>query len=418
MPADCNRRDFVKGAVAGVTAATFTARSYARILGANDRIQIGHIGCGDRGIAVHIANMIKHAPAENIEITAVCDPWQVARDKASALVKQSFGHEAKQFVSYRDLLNFKDVDAVMIGSTDHHHATQLEAAAKAGKHVYVEKPMARNMQELLRAYDAVKAAGVTVQAGTQIRSLGTSEGCRRLYQSGLLGKVSRIDQFRNSEKPYWYGYLKQDVKKEDVAWEEFLGNAPKRPFSPQRFSGWYGYLDYTDGPVINLGVHFIDLMLYITGAKFPSSCVCLDGLFTWKDEYGFDCPDHVEAIWEFPKEGFLMAYSTNFGNGSGKRLRIFGEKGVLNLDNWSAPTYSAEGGPKRDGGIRGVNPVEDVPGPDHFQDWLQCIRSGKAPRASIEAGYQQTVVGLMAVEAGKTRRAVRYDHEKRKIVTA
>jgi predicted dehydrogenase len=414
MATECNRRDFVKGAVAGVTAATLTARSYARVLGANDRIQIGQIGCGSRGIGVHMAGINKHGGAEKAEITAVCDPWSVVRENANGLVKEWYGHEAKQFVSYRDLLGFKDLDAVMIASCDHHHATQLEAAAKAGKHVYVEKPMARNMKELLASVDAVKAAGVTVQVGTQIRSLPTSEGCRRLYNAGagVLGKASRIDQYRNSEQPYWYGYLRE-VRKEDVVWEEFLMNAPKRAFDPHRYSGWYGYMDYTDGPVTNLGVHFIDLMHYITGAGYPESCVCMEGVFTWKDEYAFDCADHTEALWTYP-EGFIMAYSTNFGNGSGKRLRIFTEKGVLNLDNWAAPTYSAEGGPKRDGNIRGVKPVEEVEGPDHIQDWLQCMRSGKKTRASIEDGYHQTVVGLMAVEAAKHGR-MRYDHNKRQI---
>ncbi|MCX6908823.1 MAG: Gfo/Idh/MocA family oxidoreductase, partial [Verrucomicrobia bacterium] len=97
----------------------------------------------------------------------------------------------------------EDVDAVMIASLDHHHATQLEATAKAKKHVYVEKPMARNMEELCRAVDAVKAAGIVVQVGTQTRSLPSSTGCRELWKSGILGKASRIEQCRNGEKPYW-----------------------------------------------------------------------------------------------------------------------------------------------------------------------------------------------------------------------
>jgi predicted dehydrogenase len=412
MATECNRRDFVKGAVAGITAAKLTARSYGRVLGANDRIQIGQIGCGSRGIGVHMAGIQKHGGQENAEITAVCDPWSTVRERANELVKEWYGHEAKQFVSYRDLLGFKHLDAVVIASCDHHHATQLEAVAKAGKHVYVEKPIARNMEELIRAVDACQAAGITVQVGTQIRSLPTSEGCRRLYKSGLLGKASRLEQCRNSERPYWYDFLRE-VRKEDVVWEEFLMNAPKRAFDPHRYSGWYGYMDYTDGPVTNLGVHFIDLMHYITDAGFPESCVCMEGVFTWKDEYKFDCADHTEAIWTYP-DGFMMVYSTNFGNGSGSRLRIFAEKGVINLDNWAAPTYSAEGGPKRDGNVRGVRPVEEVPGPDHIQDWLQCIRSGAKTRASIEVGYHQTVPGLMAVEAAKRGR-MRYDHSERKI---
>jgi hypothetical protein len=175
MATECNRRDFVKGAVAGITAAKLTARSYGRVLGANDRIQIGQIGCGSRGIGVHMAGIQQYGGKENAEITAVCDPWSTVREKANELVKEWYGHEARQFVSYRDLLGFKHLDAVVIASCDHHHATQLEAVAKAGKHVYVEKPIARNMKELVRAVDACQAAGITVQVGTQIRSLPTSE---------------------------------------------------------------------------------------------------------------------------------------------------------------------------------------------------------------------------------------------------
>ena len=191
------------------------------------------------------------------------------------MCKEWYGTQVRQFSSYRDILACKDVDAVMIASPDHHHAMQLEATAKAGKHVYVEKPMARNMQELTAAVDAVKAAKIVVQVGTQTRSLPVMTGCHELWKSGLLGKASRIEQCRNSEKPYWYGYVKAhlpksaDVKQEDVDWKEFLGNAPERPFSADVLTGWYGYLDYTDGPVTNLGCHFIDLYSYITGRSSP-----------------------------------------------------------------------------------------------------------------------------------------------------
>jgi predicted dehydrogenase len=306
-----------------------------------------------------------------------------------------------------------DVDAVLIASPDHHHAIQLEAAAKTKKHAYVEKPMARNMPELLRAVDAVQAAGIVVQVGTQIRSLPTSTGCRELWKSGLLGKASRIEQCRNGERPYWYGFLK-DIKKEDIDWNEFLLDAPKRPFDPGVYSGWYGYLDYTDGPVANLGCHFIDLYNYIAGLQFPVSCVCNGGVFTWKDEHNFTCPDHVEALWVYP-EGLMVAYSSNFGNGGGSRHRYFCEKGQLILDNWSVPTYSAEGGPKRDGSIRGIVEVPSIETPDHFLDWLQCLRTGRPTRAPIEAGYQHSVACLMAVESFRSGRRTTFDPATRTI---
>jgi len=413
MNTNFNRRGFLKTAAGGATALSMTARSYGRILNANERIRLAQIGCGGRGIGAHMKGIHKHDKDQNVEYVAVADPWRIARENAAALCKEWYGTDVKKFVSYRDIMACKDVDAVLIASLDHHHSTHLEAAAKAKKHAYVEKPMARNMQELCRAVDAVKAAGIVVQVGTQVRSLPTSTGCRKLWQSGILGKASRLEQCRNGEKPYWYHYMKE-VKKEDVDWNEFLLDAPKRPFDPVLYSGWYGYLDYTDGPIANLGCHFIDLYNYITGVQFPATCVCNGGVFTWKDEHNFTCPDHVEALWVYP-ERLMVAYSSNFGNGGGSRHRYFCEKGQLILDKWNIPTYSAEGGPKRDGGIRGIKEVEAIDTPDHFLDWLQCLRSGKTTRAPIEAGYQHSVTCLMAVESYNSGRRTTYDHATRTI---
>jgi predicted dehydrogenase len=383
-------------------------------MGANDRIRIGIIGCGDRGQNAHMTGVQKHARAMNVEIVAVCDPWRVARETANAKVKEWFGRDARQFVSYRDLVQLKDLDAVMIASCDHQHETHLEAAARAGKHVYVEKPLAKSMERLRKACDAVKAAGVIVQVGTNTRSSPAAIGCRELYQSGLLGKASRIEQFRNSEKPYWYHYLK-DVRKEDVDWDEFLMDAPKRPFDPGVYSGWYGYREFSDGAIPGLASHFIDLVHFVTKAGFPQSCVCLGGTFTWNDEHRFTCPDHVEALWVYP-EGFMAAYSTDFGNDAGSRIRFACAKGTLNMEHlWTEPSYTAQGGPKRDGGIRGEHKVKPVECPDHFLNWLQCLRNGKTPVAPIDSGYQHAVACIMAVQSYDCGRRTVYDHQKREI---
>lgn len=411
-----NRREFIKVAAVSTTATAMSARSYGRVMGANDRIRLAQIGCGNRGITAHMKGVHAHDKAQNVEYVAVSDPWRLAREKAAALCKEWYGSTVKQAVSYRDILAMKDVDAVLIASLDHHHATHLEATAKAGKHAYIEKPIARTMAELTRSVEAVKAAGIVVQVGTQIRSLPTSTGCRQLWESGVLGKPSRIEQCRNGVKPYWYREAK-DLRAEDVDWNEFLMGAPRRPFDAGVYAGWYGYLDYTDGPVANLGCHFTDLYNYITGLGFPTSCVCHGGVFTWKDERKFTCPDHVEALWVYGQD-LMVAYSTNFGNGGGNRHRYFCEKGQLILDNWGAPTYTAEGGLKRDGSIRGVNEVAAVPGPDHYEDWLRCLRSGQPTRAPIEAGYLHAVTCLMAVESYKTGRRTTYDAKARVIRAA
>jgi len=410
---DMTRRGFLKTASVGTVAMSMSAASYARVKGANDRISIGIIGCGSRGLDAHMAGIYPFAKDQNIEVTAVCDPWRIRREMAAAKAKEQYGREARPFVSYRDVLALDDIDAVMIASPDHVHTLHLEAAAKAKKDVYCEKPISMDLESLKKAADAVKANNVVCQIGTQLRSLPSFTGCRELYKTGILGKVGRIEQCRNGEQPYWYHYLKE-AKEEDVDWKEFLHDRPMRPFSSVQFTGWYGFLDFSGGPVPGFASHYIDLVHYITGAQFPSSAVCLGGVYTWKDEYGFTCPDHVQALWTYP-EGFMVSYSTNFGNGGSNTFRILGDQGTLDMVNWTSPVLTAEGGSKNKGAIRGKKPIEDVPTDDHFLNWLKCLRSRETPNASIDAGYQHGVAILMATRAFETGERQVYDREKRKI---
>ena len=300
-----SRREFLRSVSGGAAALAVSATGYGRVLGANDRLSIGIIGCGDRGRNAHMTGVNKHAKEQNLEITAVCDVWSVAREKAVSLTREWYGRPAREFASYRDLLARKDIDAVMIASPDHVHTTHLEAAARAKKDAYCEKPLAMTLETLKSACDAVKAEGCVVQIGTQLRSSPSFTGCKALFETGAFGRVTRIEQRRNGTKPYWYAYLK-DARESEVAWSEFLADRPSRPFRADIFTGWYGYRDFSGGPVPGFASHFIDLVHYITGARFPSSAVAQGGIFTWKDEHGFTCPDHVQATWIYP-EGFLVS---------------------------------------------------------------------------------------------------------------
>lgn len=401
-------------AAAGVASA-FTARSYARIAGANERISLGLIGCGGRGYNAHMTGVHPHDKAQNVEFIAVSDPWRQRRERAAERAREWYGRAARQFVSHRDVIGLKDVDAVMIASPDHLHCLHLEAAIEAGKDAYVEKPLAMDMKSLNRVFDLVKAGGCVVQMGTQVRSYPSSAGCKRLFESGAIGKVSRVEQCRNGARPYWYSWMDraEPVGAGDVDWGEFLGDRPMRPFDGKLLTGWYGFREFTDGPIANLGCHFIDLNNYILGTTLPTSCVAQGGTFTWKDA-GFTCPDHVEATWVYP-EGFIVHYSTNFGNGSGSAQNIFGDKGTINLLNRKAPTYSAAGAihptdlPKTD------TPVEPVEIPDHFLDWLQCLRTRKTTNAPIEAGYHHCVPVIMGTRAMDTGRRQIFDSAKREV---
>jgi len=417
MKSQMSRRNLLKtaGVAAAATALSscVTAATRRRSIGANDRIRIGIIGCGDRGRNAHMKGLYAHVKETNFEIVAVSDPWRVAREQANGLVKEWFGRDAQQCVSYRQLLECKDLDAVTIASPDHVHTLHLEAAARADKHIYVEKPMAYDFDALVRAVDAVKKAGTVVQVGTQLRSLPGIVGARDLFRTGIFGRLSRVEECRNSEKPYWYRYLK-DVKEADVDWKEFLSGRPMRPFRADLYSGWYGYYEFSKGPTPGFGAHFMDMMHFITGATLPSSCVCLGGTCTWKDEHNFTAPDCIQATWLYP-EGFLVSVANNMGNGAGNTRKFYGDKGVLNVDNWAAPTYNCEGSPLRDGTIRGTNDVKPVDHPDHFLNWLQCLRSGETPNASIDAGYQHAVAVLMAMKSYETGRKTVYDPAKRQI---
>ncbi len=414
MDRSVSRRTILKAGVGTSAAWAFSAASYAKVKGANDRIAIAQIGCGDRGVNAHLIQGIgPFAKEQNIEVTAVCDPWRVRQEIASAAANKTYGRPARKFSSYRDVMALKDIDAVMIASPDVHHTTHLKAAALAGKDAYCEKPLATDFDKLKDTCDAVKKANIVVQIGTQLRSMSSFTGCRELYKTGILGTVGRIEQCRNNEKPYWYSYVK-DVKPEDVDWKEFLGDLPPQPFNPVKYSGWYGYREFSDGPVCGYGSHYLDLVHYITGAKFPSSSVCLGGTYTYNDERHFTCPDHVQAMWTYP-EGFMVSYSTYCGNDSANSFKILGDEGVLDMVSWTDPVLSAEGGAKRSGKIRGKIPVKKVEIADHFLDWLQCLRSRKTPNASIDAGYQHAVACLMAVRAFDTGKRTIYDVEKREI---
>jgi hypothetical protein len=283
-PSSVPRRDFLKStakiaagtAIATATPRFLTAAERARSIGANDRIRIAQIGCGSRGRTAHMDGIYKHFKTTNFEVVAVCDPWRVAREQANEFAKKhQGGGDVKQFVSYRDVLAMEGVDAVMIASPDHLHTLHLEAAAKAGKHIYVEKPLATEFDKLVKSYDAAKAAqakGSIIQVGTQLRSFPGVVGAREVMKSGVLGKVSLIEEGRNGEKPYWYQYLGRGVKQEDVDWKEFLGDRKMRPFNAAQYGAWYGYYEFCQGPVPQWGAHFLDTIHYVMDAFRRRAC--------------------------------------------------------------------------------------------------------------------------------------------------
>jgi len=403
MRNDLRRRSFVMG--------SSTALAAARVSGAAERIGVGIIGCGRRGL---LKEVLRFARECNVEVVAVCDTWRQQREAAAEVVRQAGGVEPKSFVRYQDLLAMPGVEAVVIGTPDHQHSTQLAAAARAGKDAYVEKPLAMEMKELLAAVDAVKKNNRIVQCGTQIRSLPASVAARAFVTFGGLGKILKVEQSRNGYRPYWHGYAERPVSEADVDWKGFLMQRKWRPFDPDQYAGWYGYREFSRGPHANLMVHFIDLVHFITGAVAPHAVVTLGGIYRWKDKR--TAPDSVETILEYP-EGLLVRYNTTFGNSANSYLKFIGTRGVLDATrwNWNQPfTVSGEGSGEKDR----ITPGAEIPRMEstpHMKNWLECLRTRQPPIAPIEAGYTHSVAVIMADEALIRGRRMLFDPAPRAI---
>ena len=387
-----------------------SAAGASRAAGANDRISIAMIGCGRRNL---LGEVLEFARDSNVNVVAVCDTWRQQREEAAARVEKALGARPEMFVHYPDVAGNSKIDAVVIGTPDHQHCTQLIAAVRAGKDAYVEKPLAMDMHELIASTDAVKRSGKVVQCGTQIRSYPASVSARAFVTEGKLGPVMKVEQVRNSYHPYWHAYGERKVDAADVDWKAFLLNRKYRPFDADQYAAWYGYREFSRGPQTNLMVHFIDLVHYITGCGLPRRAVGFAGTYRWKDRR--TAPDSVEAVLEY--DGFLVRYATVFGTGAGNYLKFFGTRGTLDATRWSwnQPfTLSGEGSGEADKLPPGstIPMLESTP---HMKNWFDCLRSRKAPNAPIEAGYAHSVAVIMADEAMFTGRRMVYDASKRAV---
>lgn len=380
-----SRREFLGGAAAA--AVTLGSGVTGRILGANDRINLALLGVGQRGL---IREAVEFADESGVRIAALCDTWNIKREEGAAYVKEKLGYDPDKMIDYRELFARKDIDSVLIATPDHQHCAMLSAAVKAGKDVYIEKPLAFDFDELRTTVADVKASSRVVQVGTQIRSLPACRGARELYESGKLGKVFKIEQSRNARVPFWHQKARPDLKESDVDWKKFLFNRKDRPFDPDVYSAWMGYREFCLGVHTQLMVHFIDTVHYITGAKYPEKVTALAGTYVYKDQR--TCADSMEIIMDYPGEGFLVRYGTFFGSGDGNFFRFFGENGTLNATRWSwDDPFTIE---EANGKVTGAAPLGSST--HHMKNFFDCLKSRQKPSADIDAGFGHAVASLMA----------------------
>ena len=462
-----DRRTFVKQAGVAAIAAGLTAKSYGRVLGANDRIRLGQLGCGDRSEGhVHMVAMAsKRLP---VEVVAVCDLWNVAREHRAAQVKKAFGEEPQTFKYSEEMLALKDIDGVMIATGDFQHAKLCTEVVRAGKDCYVEKPFANVLAEAKEARDTVRQSRQIVQMGTQHRSQLYPLAVRDLIRSGRIGDVVHIEQEWNVNEERWrfkpedtglnvemvkdvhmewkqwlYGKASH-LREEDTDWKRWLLGKPDRPFDPHVYLEFRLYKDFSSGIFDQWLSHGCDLVHLWMDEAYPASVVSNGGIFTWKDDR--ENPDTAVTAITYPK-GFLYTFKTIFGNSYGSFSRIQGRDGTIeNYGGEGASLFvvTREGGreefdPHESGPIYTNVPIQSpakdmaevlrVPGApapnslgpddddvDHLVNWLHAMQTRTQPNATVDHGFSHALVCIMAAQSYWTGRRLYWDPKNEQIV--
>jgi predicted dehydrogenase len=411
------RKFFTKSAalLAGGAAFARTALSYDKILGANDRISLGHIGNGSRGEDLDwIAAQLK--TSHKVEMTTVCDLWRLKREKAVAVNEKYYGRAPRGYQYLEDVLALKDVDAVLISTPEHSHSPILKMAVEAGKDVYVEKPMGNVLAEVKAARDVTMKSARIVQVGTQHRSEPYPKAARELVQTGVLGDVSKVEIAWNYHGPRWRGREETKlIREQDTDWRKWLLTKPYRPFDPQVYCEFRLYKEFSSGIPDQWMSHGTDLVRWFMNDGIPRSAVAHGGIFAWRD--GRENADTFQALMEYPK-GFLVSYSTSFGNDSPSFTRYMGKKATLNnIGGEGSPRYQLieeKGNHEDNADIDSKRPAKYVllPGETkvppmgiddlslgHMGNWIECMRSRQQPVCTVQDGFAHAVTNIMVTEA-------------------
>lgn len=296
---------------------------------ANDQINIALIGTGIQGI-YDTQTALK---VNGVKIIAACDLYTGRLDRA----KELWGEDIFVTRDYREILNRKDIDAVLIATPDHWHQTIAVAALKAGKHVYCEKPMVQNFNEGQEIIKAQKDAGKICQVGSQGMSSLGNEKAKELYEDGAIGDIVMLDMYndRYSAEGAWQYPVPTDANATTVDFDTFLGNAPKVPFDNNRFFRWRNYKEYGTGVAGDLFVHAFSTLNYVISSNGPNRALATGGLRYWKD--GRNVPDVSITLYDYPKTEthapFNAAFRINFiaGSGGGGGFKIIGTEGEMEV---------------------------------------------------------------------------------------
>ncbi len=395
---ETTRRDFIAGGALGLT---FTAASWNKALGANDRVRLGVIGTGNRGSDV-MSVFLKEA---DVEVTSLCDCYDKHLDGA---LKMTEG-KAKTYTDYRALLDSKDVDAVLVATPDQWHKQMAIDTCKAGKDIYIEKPLTFSIDEGHEIIKAVKAGNRVMQVGLQQRSGEHYKEAKTEYvDKGKLGKITLV-------RTWWHGntyHLRKPNFTEQppgLDWKAFLGPVKFRPFNAHQFYNWRAYLDFGGGQITDLFTHWIDVVHWYTGEDLPVVANAAGGVYTYND--GRTAPDTIAIQLEYPSKWMATFEATLVPGARGAAIEFMGTEGRLLIDR-GGYTYQ-EQTPRR------ATPTEPIVKRNtksleqlHVRNFLDCVKSRQVPNSDVVSGHRSALASHLGKIAYLQKKRITFDPNK------
>lgn len=389
-----NRREFL---ALGSGAMAMTAKSYAQIAGANDRVGLGIIGVGRRGTAVGAA----FVSDPRSRLVAVADVSDAKRRQALALLPAGQFAPAA-YNAHEDLLARTDVDAVLIATPDHLHATLARAALAAGKHVYLEKPTLHRWREINDLTAAAGQSGRLLQCGMQQRSGAHYQRVKQeFFESGRLGDVVMVRAVWHNF-PWQCRYIPDAPQPPGLDWQRFLGPAPRVPYETVRYDSWRYFHAYGNGLLADILTHWVDVAQWMQNDASPQSAYATGGIYKLHDQR--DNPDTVSAVIRYANWNLNFESSVLPLRDDRPSVLFEGTGGLLELARDGYVFTPRSGQPER---IDVTQSLERA----HTANFLDAVTHGAALNAPLRAGIAASVPVLMAVDSYWSKSIVTSQHE-------
>ena len=416
------RRSFIEQAASislvGLTAPSLGAAeqtSNTKTVSPNSRIHLGIIGCGGMGRS----NLNECAKYPDVVVTGACDVWKNRRDA----VAQQFKATCKTYSDYREMLQQKDIDAVIIATPPHWHTLQAINACEAGKDIYLQKPMTLHLGESIAVRNAVKKFNRISQIGTQIHASDNYRRVVEFIRSGNLGTVGVMRTFNvMNQGPQGVGHSPINTAPEGMDWEFWCGPAPLRSFNPILAADAYNHgswMDYSGGWTPGMAPHIIDLPIWAMNLDYPIRTSSAGGRFTVKDDG--DAYDHHEVLWQYPNT--VLTWMSSLTNSydfmmrgdvePSRRLGIYfhGSNGTL-YANYGMFKIMAEGDKMKN---LPTPPQSIPPSPGHEREWLDCIKSRQQTTCSVYYHVKVDVPIVLSLLSYKLGRSISFDPKTERI---